>query len=102
METNPIPLRRAPSPPTRPRRVVGNITPQGRGLSETIRGDRRVYNTIFLLHSSPCYVSSDPGSHIFIDLDRYDEDETVDHDHTEQDTEVHPFRSVQIDLKHHS
>lgn len=52
-----------------------------------------------LLHYSPCYVASHPRRHVFVDLDHDEEDYAVDDDHAIDHTEIHPFRSVYVDLE---
>lgn len=55
---------------------------------------------LLLLHPSPCYIPSDPRSHILIDLDHNEEYNPVYDYHAQYHTQIYPFWSVHIDLEH--
>lgn len=79
---------------------IGDIGPQWRRLGETVRSNRGILIAILLLHPSPSYVASEPGGDILINFDHDEKDDAVDDYHAEDDTEIHPFWSVHINLEY--
>lgn len=55
---------------------------------------------ILLLHSSSGDVTSDPRCHILTNFDQHEEEDAVNGYHAEDDTKIHPFRSMNVNLVH--
>lgn len=77
-----------------------DVSPEGRGLSETKWSNGGTLVCSLVLDSSPCNVTTNPRSDVLVNFDHNEEDDAVDDDHTEKNAEINPFGSPHVNLEY--
>lgn len=76
-----------------------DVSPEGRGLSETKWSDGGTLVRSLVLDSSSCNVTANPRSDVLVNFDHNEEDDAVDDDHAEENAEIHPLGSAHVNLE---